>query len=859
MAYVGAAQRRQGVYCQEHWEAVGYPLLNSRYHYTVKDIFVEGTLVETYQALTKVEREIAYIFEVPPEASVIGFTAKVGNTVVEAIVDEKAEADKKYQAAKSAGVQAWKLDKVNEEVFQISLGAVSPNSTIEVRVTYVYVISSDTIEDSVRLTIPAGLAARPRAGPASVTTVPTAPTGSDAVIITVGIEVDRSEMIFDLNCLTHHASITNGFSDNSFKALTPVEKRKVYKQWKSYVEFTSSTFLKHHFVLSWTVPRIDQAHCIVEQLSPPLPGQSPTLALALTLVSNLRLSVEEHEYIFLVDYSGSMEGSRIKMANSVVETMLNQLPSHTGSTFNIYNFNTSAWSIVAGGKSIVYDKKNVSTAVSNFRVSATGGTNIDAALTTVLNQRDASKRRCSIIVISDGLDWGVTAAMRTVQQHAATAADQSKLLRVFVMGLGNDVSRGMCEGLARAGAGATAYISETLLQDRDHGKEKAETLINAINYAPVRVRSIDWHVDPAPAKSGGGGSAADGENQGSRPKPNQAELGAVAKGDNLPPPKAIQQAPLPGTMFWAIRSYWYAIVDGASKDSSVTINYDIPGSGSAKHTIEVGKRFETNGRLIHSLAAHALIQTFEQKLLTQTNQTDKYWTEAEIVRLGKKYSLASSQTSFVATMNGTGKITYMAGNASQSKQSLLSAVPVDNNSSLSFVSTQASPAAAAAPPAKFFSTTSMAQEAEPFATRMAVPLPVYIDEADADAGDAAPGAAATAGADNLSAIISTQSGNGAFDSATIERVAFPSTGVPAIPAFISSLDGRDNVKEQIWLAVCAMAYFRQKEAGREREWSGARDKAGEFVKTTLCCVFGVDAGRSEEILTNSLDDAEGYF
>ncbi|EJP70444.1 von Willebrand domain-containing protein [Beauveria bassiana ARSEF 2860] len=525
---------------------MGYPLLNSRYHSTVKDIFVEGTLVETSQAQTNVEREVTYIFKVPLKASVISFTAKVGNTVVKAIMDEKAKADKKYQAAK---------------MFQISLGAVSPNSTIKVRVTYVYIISSNTIKDSVRLTIPAGLAARPGAGPTSVMTIPTALTSSDAVIITISIKVNRSKMIFNLNCLTHHASITNNFSNNSFKALPPIKKRK------------------HHFILSWTVPRIDQAHYIVKQLSPPLPGQSPTLALALTLVSNLRLSVEEHEYIFLVDYSGSIEGSRIKMANSVVETMLNQLPSHTGSTFNIYNFNTSAWSIVAGGKSVIYNKKNVSTAVSNFQVSATGGTNIDAALTT-----------------------GVTAAMRTVQQHAATAAGQSKLLRVFVIGLGNDVSRGMCEGLARAGAGATAYISKTLLQDRDHGKEKAETLINAINYAPVH---------PAPAKSGGGG-AADGENQGSRPKPNQAELGAVAKGDNLPPPKA------------AIRSYWYAIVDGASRDSRVTINYDIPGSGSAKHTIKVGKRFETNGRLIHRLAAHALIQTFKQKLLTQTNQTDKY-------------------------------------------------------------------------------------------------------------------------------------------------------------------------------------------------------------------------------------------
>lgn len=115
MAYVGPAQRRQGVYCHEHWTTVGYPLLSSSYDYLVRDVFVQGVLTETYQAQTNVEREVSYLFEVPPEASVTRFTAQVGNTQVEAIVDEKAEADKKYQQAKGAGVQAWKLEKVKDE------------------------------------------------------------------------------------------------------------------------------------------------------------------------------------------------------------------------------------------------------------------------------------------------------------------------------------------------------------------------------------------------------------------------------------------------------------------------------------------------------------------------------------------------------------------------------------------------------------------------------------------------------------------------------------------------------------------------------------------------------------------------
>ena len=107
--------RRQGVYRHDNWSPAEYPLLGSDYKYTIRDVFVDATLTETFRAQTLVKREISYLFEIPPGASVVEFSARVGDTSVEGIVEEKKEASNKYQQAKSRGAQAWKLDKVNDE------------------------------------------------------------------------------------------------------------------------------------------------------------------------------------------------------------------------------------------------------------------------------------------------------------------------------------------------------------------------------------------------------------------------------------------------------------------------------------------------------------------------------------------------------------------------------------------------------------------------------------------------------------------------------------------------------------------------------------------------------------------------
>lgn len=105
----------QGVWCEYHWNTAGYPLLSSNYQYNIHDVFVEALLTETYEAQSNMDRDVCYVFEVPPEASVVEFSATVGSTKIEAIVEEKGKADKLYKDATAAGFEAWKLEKVNEE------------------------------------------------------------------------------------------------------------------------------------------------------------------------------------------------------------------------------------------------------------------------------------------------------------------------------------------------------------------------------------------------------------------------------------------------------------------------------------------------------------------------------------------------------------------------------------------------------------------------------------------------------------------------------------------------------------------------------------------------------------------------
>lgn len=137
------------------------------------------------------------------------------------------------------------------------------------------------------------------------------------------------------------------------------------------------------------------------------------------------------------------------------------------------------------------------------------------------------------------------------------------------------------------------------------------------------------------------------------------ELGAKEQTIVLPPPPRIQQAPitekLPIPLYPGFRCSIFAIIGQSSPSapfsSSVRIHGQVLGSPVSLEVPvqpvagEAARISDENVSLLHTLAARVLIQDWEAKEATDI-------TRAEIVRLGTRYSLASTVTSFVAVETG---------------------------------------------------------------------------------------------------------------------------------------------------------------------------------------------------------------
>ncbi|KAG8785174.1 von Willebrand factor A domain-containing protein 5A, partial [Serendipita sp. 398] len=235
-------------------------------------------------------------------------------------------------------------------------------------------------------------------------------------------------------------------------------------------------------------------------------------------------------------------------------------------------------------------------------------------------------------------------------------------------------STAMCEGIARAGQGTAVFVAEGEKPDA-----KLMGLLKAARGGVIEDLTVDWGDSEDAVEEEDdefemiSSSKADDNLESSASPPPQsqpplnlfdeshvetpAEVGAQKAIVLLGPPPKVQQAPksdkLPIPLYPGFRCSIFAIVKrGANPGphcASVKITgkvlgreviLQVPVSPVSVHSGIVEGKVD-GGKLLHTLAAKALIQAFEDMAKTPENK-------AQIERLGKRYSLASSATSFVA-------------------------------------------------------------------------------------------------------------------------------------------------------------------------------------------------------------------
>jgi Ca-activated chloride channel family protein len=203
-------------------QATPLPMLDSKV-----DVVVRGPIVETIvtqRFANKSERaiEATYIFPLPYDAAVTAMEIRTGARTIRAAIEKREEAQRRYEAAVTAGMSAAVLDQERPDVFTQTVAAIPPKATVEVVLRY------DTLaryaSGTWQLVLPMVVA--PRYVPGTVSGRPTMGTGRapdtervpDASRVTPGtgpdaggatkVSIHFAEPVSDVTSPTHELADT---------------------------------------------------------------------------------------------------------------------------------------------------------------------------------------------------------------------------------------------------------------------------------------------------------------------------------------------------------------------------------------------------------------------------------------------------------------------------------------------------------------------------------------------------------------------------------------------------------------------------------------------------------------------------
>jgi Ca-activated chloride channel homolog len=522
--------------------------------------------------------EAVYVFPLDEGAAVCGFEATIDGTLVVGEVKEREEAFRMYDDAIERGDGGFLLDEERPDVFQANVGNLPPGKDVLLRLTYVTELAVDG--SGLRFTIPTTVS--PRFAPAEdhcgvgrsdaeSLNPPVAWRVPYGLGLSVRLAMPGS--ISRVESPSHPVAVAM----NGHEATVTLSQREAA--------------LDRDFVLSVEAAGLDVPQAWIER------DEGDESAVAVGFIPRLDHATVPNELIFLVDRSGSMDGTSIDEVRNALQLCLRSMVP--GCRFNIVSFGSTFQPLFPENRS--YDETSLeqaSTHVAGLQADL-GGTEILPALQFVLQQPPQPGLARQVVVLTDGQVTNTDAVLRLASAHAASA-------RIFTFGIGAGASHHLVKGLARAGGGTAEFI---------YPGERIE---------PKVVRQFGRLLSPAVTDV-------------------QLAWGGLAA---IPAPVKVPP------VFAGGRLVIYAFVKNL-RHTTVRLTATMP-SGTATFEVHVDPARATVGRAVGTLAARARIRELEEspEWIASRGSRQKARKESsvtqEIVALSIRYGLVSRETSYVA-------------------------------------------------------------------------------------------------------------------------------------------------------------------------------------------------------------------
>jgi hypothetical protein len=425
-------------------------LASTSAHSTILSTTSRTTLKQTYVNNTgSLTTEACYVFPIYDGVSVTAFTCTIGEKVIQGTVKEREEARRVFDRAVARGQAAGLLEQSLSaaDVFTIKLGNVPAGEHVEVEITYLGELEHDAELDGLRFTIPTAIA--PRYGYGDHTArgnVALAPEVKvqGKIAITVDVDMGPGCAVKSVQSPSHPISVNIGtISTNETAHPSP--------QMASASLSLGSAELDKDFVVQVISTGLGFPSAILEAH----PTKANCRTIMATLVPRFNLPVETPEIVFICDRSGSMGiGQKIPNLISALNIFLKSLP--IGARFNICSFGTQysfLWP-----QSVEYTQRSLDEAVEHVKAFSAnyGGTEMLAPMRETLKQR-IPESNLEVFLLTDGEIWDQDQLFKLINQEITASKGA---IRVFSLGIGEDVSHALIKGVARAGNGFSQVAGE---------------------------------------------------------------------------------------------------------------------------------------------------------------------------------------------------------------------------------------------------------------------------------------------------------------------------------------------------------------------------------------------------------------
>lgn len=417
-----------------------YGLSNYNTNIPLKTVKITGKIFEQFCEINveqvyqnnnnKKLLETNYKFPLDQKCVITDVTLKIGNKILKSMLLPKNDASDKYEKAKNEKHKALLLTKNNDGIYSMNIGNIEPNETIVINYTFIGYLT--ILDDGNLFVLPLNIAPRYNGKPESKiihTDIETACT----IKFFLDLEWNSTKKISSLMSLNETGCQFIKLSDTRYN-----------------IKFQSDGLLRDFNIL-----------CHIDVEDDELVSKAFYTDKDDTyLMCNLRINSKEMEIsdrymvenIFVVDCSGSMEGQKINNAIKALKLAFKSLSEP--SMFSIVCFGSSY--ITLFPENVPYNEHNQMIALEKInKICANmGGTEMLNPIKEILqNQKNDSRQ--NIFLFTDG-DIGDKENMCSYIND-----NRKDTTRIFVIGIGTDANRVLCERIANVGCGSCRMIIDS--------------------------------------------------------------------------------------------------------------------------------------------------------------------------------------------------------------------------------------------------------------------------------------------------------------------------------------------------------------------------------------------------------------